>query len=124
MKTDASEHLKQINAALALREIPDYPAALIQLQRARELAPDDGSVYLLLGMTYQDMSQYDGAEESFRKAIEIQPDLLEAQQSLGLLLIRQRKHKEAIPFLRKNIRSRSYKFVSIPLTINSIHAYT
>ena len=101
MKTDASEHLKQINAALALREIPDYPAALIQLQRARELAPDDGSVYLLLGMTYQDMSQYDGAEESFRKAIEIQPDLLEAQQSLGLLLIRQRKHKEAIPFLRK-----------------------
>ena len=97
--TNASEYLRRVNAALALREIPDHPAALEQLNKAIELASEDASIYLLLGLTYQDLGEWDKAEVSFRRAVEIQPDLREAQQSLGLSLVQNKKFQEAIPVL-------------------------
>ncbi len=97
---DSSEYLKRVNAALALREIPDHLAAQSQLTRAAELAPNDASIYLLLGLTYQDLSQMDKAEANFRKAVELQPDLKEAQQAFGLTLVSNEKHGEAIPVLK------------------------
>ncbi len=101
MKADSSEKLKRINAALALRDIPDYDAAINQIQKAIDLDPEDVTSHLLLGTTYQDLENYKNAERSFQKAVELQPDLLEAQQSLGLVLVRQWKYQTAIPILKK-----------------------
>ncbi len=97
---ETTEYLKRVNAALALREIPDYEAALVQLEKAAILSPDDASVHLLLGLTYQDLEELNKGEINFRKALQLQPDLLEAQQSLGLLLVQNRKYKDAITILR------------------------
>jgi DNA polymerase III epsilon subunit family exonuclease len=95
-----SEYLKRINAALALRDIPDNVAALEQLKKAMRLAPTDISVHLLLGLTYQELGQLEAAEESLRQAVKLAPDADEARQALGLLLVQRSKYAEAIELLR------------------------
>lgn len=94
------EFIKRVNAALALRDIPDYEAALNQLKKAAVLEPQTASLQLLLGVTYQDLKNYADAESCFRQALALQPDLLEAQQSLGLVLVHNGKYSEAIPLLK------------------------
>ncbi|NLG99975.1 MAG: tetratricopeptide repeat protein [Chloroflexi bacterium] len=79
---ESTEFLKRINAALALREIPDNEAALIQLEKAVALSSQDAYVHLLLGRTYQELGKFNEAEASFRQALAYQPDLTEAQKSL------------------------------------------
>ena len=94
------EYLKRINAALALRDIPDYQAALTQLQIAVEQAPSyEVSVYLLLGLTYQDLNQVAEAEEYLRKAFELDSENVEVIQSLGSFLVQQNQFQEAISLL-------------------------
>jgi tetratricopeptide (TPR) repeat protein len=97
---EITEYLKRINAALALREIPDHKAALMQLQKAVKLSPEDATVYLLLGLTNQDLRNRDEAEVNFRKALSLQPDLLEAQQSLGIILVHNHKYLESVSILK------------------------
>lgn len=96
----SSEHLKRVNAALALRDVPDPDAALAQLLRAAELAPSDVSVQVLLGLTFQDLGQFEAAEASFRRALELMPDFVDAQQALGVFLVQRGRHAEAITLLR------------------------
>ncbi len=85
---------------MALRDIPDYPAALDQLQKAFSLAPADATVHLLLGLTYQDLNELDEAETSFNQALQLDPESVEIKQSLGLLLAQQGRYEDAIKFLR------------------------
>jgi tetratricopeptide (TPR) repeat protein len=94
------EYLKRLNAALALREIPDYPAALDQLKKSVEVDSKDASVYLLLGLTYQDLDQLEEAETSLRQSLSINPQSKEAIQALGLLLAKKGESQKAIEFLR------------------------
>jgi tetratricopeptide (TPR) repeat protein len=95
------EYLKRINAALALRDIPDFPSALQQLQKAAVLAPDESSVHFLLGLTYLDLNQLSDAERSLKRALDIDPDSLEIRRSLGILYtnIQLKKNLEAISLL-------------------------
>jgi len=97
---EPTEFLKRISAALALREIPDNEAALNQLDKAVSLSPQDAYVHLLLGRTYQDLDKFKEAESSFRQALTYQPDLVEAQQALGLILFENGKYQEAISVLK------------------------
>ena len=94
------EYLKRINAALALRDIPDYQAALTQLQIAVEQAPlYEVSAYLLLGLTYQDLNRVEEAEVYLRKAFELDSENVEVIQSLGSFLVQQNQYQEAISLL-------------------------
>lgn len=97
---ETNEYLRRVNAALALREIPDNEAALVQLEKAVNLAPQDATVHLMLGLTLQDLGKFLEAETKFRLALSLRPDLLEAQQSLGLLLVRNQKYEDAISILQ------------------------
>lgn len=99
------EHLKRLNAALTLREIPDYPATLDQLQKALKLAPTDPSIHLLLGLTYQDIKQPAEAKSFLEKALQYDANSTEARQALGLLLVQQNQLAEAVEILRPLIEA-------------------
>lgn len=103
------EHLKRLNAALALREIPDYPATLDQLQQALKLAPTDPSIHLLLGLTYQDMKQPAEAKSFLTQALQYDANSTEARQALGLLLVQQNQLAEAVevmhPLIEANVHN-------------------
>lgn len=94
-------YLRRVNAALALREVPDPEAALQQLAQAREAAPDDATVELLLGMTYQDLGNAGEAEAHLRRAITLAPDMPDALKELGTLLLLQSRFAEAVDVLQR-----------------------
>jgi Tfp pilus assembly protein PilF len=91
-----SENLKRINAALALREIPDYPAALAQLALALQADPHSALAQLLVGLTYQDLGHLQLAEVCFAQALELEPDSAQIRQAYGLSLIRHERYQEAV----------------------------
>ena len=91
-----SESLKRVNAALALREIPDYPAALAQLALSLQADPRNAVAQLLLGLTYQDLGHPQLAQACFAQALELEPDSAQIRQAYGLFLIRHAKYQEAM----------------------------
>ena len=81
------DYLRHVNAALALREVPDLPSAVEHLQVAAEQAPTDAVVHLLLGLTLQDLEQFDAAQTSLQRAFDLDTGSPDARQALGLLLL-------------------------------------
>lgn len=99
--------LKRINAALALRDIPDYAAALDQLQKARSSVPDDAGLHLLLGLTYQDLGQAQEAEDSLCYALRLDPTSEQARQALGAFYFHQGRFSQAITTLQPLIEQKT-----------------
>jgi len=57
--------------------------ALIPMQKAAELFPEDADVHSNLGYALHDLGQLADAETSCRRAIQIRPDFAEAHNNLG-----------------------------------------
>jgi tetratricopeptide (TPR) repeat protein len=102
------QYLKRINAALALREVPDYHAALTQIEAALEQNPSYAPAHLLLGLTYQDIGNLELAEASLRQALNLDPGSTETRQALGLLLMRVEKYADAVEILSPLIKREAH----------------
>ncbi len=97
-----------MNAALALRDIPDYQAALQQLQKAISADPANVVALLLMGLTYRDLDDLNRAEDCLRQAALIASDSNEVRLSLGLLLAQRGKYDEVIQQLEPLIDIEGY----------------
>ncbi len=99
MPDNTPEYIKRVNAALTLREIPDYHAALAQLKIAAEQAAEDASVHLLLGLTYQDLEEWEDSVPAFRRVLALEPQSQDAKRGLGISLIHLDQDQEAVDLL-------------------------
>ncbi len=70
--------------------------ALLALQQAAALLPDDVDAHNNLGNTLQDLGEFEGAVASYRRAIEIKPDFVSAQYNLGIALSALGRADEAV----------------------------
>ncbi|MDO8988295.1 MAG: tetratricopeptide repeat protein [Sideroxyarcus sp.] len=59
------------------------PDALVPMQKAAELLPNDAEAHNNLGITLQDFGRYDEAIASYQRALAINPDYAEAHNGLG-----------------------------------------
>lgn len=57
--------------------------ALVPMQKAADLTPDDAEAHSNLGVALKDLGRSEEAEVSLRRALEIKPDLAQAHNSLG-----------------------------------------
>ena len=73
----------------------DLDGALRYLGRAAELAPNDAMIQMSLGQAFARRDTPAFAEQSFRNALRLRPDLHAARHWLGSLLIKQRRIAEA-----------------------------
>jgi len=60
--------------------------ALMALQKASELLPEDAELHNYLGIALQDRGQLASAESCYRRALLLQPQYAEAQDNLGSVL--------------------------------------
>jgi tetratricopeptide (TPR) repeat protein len=76
---------------------PDAPGrveeAIKLVMRGRKLAPDRHTPYLFLGRLCQAAGHVDNAEKMYARAIQLDPDCVEAQRELRLVRMRQDKAK-------------------------------
>lgn len=74
----------------------DYAAAVASYRAARAAGADHPVLSNNLGLALQELGQSDEAERCYRRAIELQPGLVEASANLGDLLSRQQRPAEAV----------------------------
>ena len=74
----------------------NYKKAVVEFQKALDLAPDYSQAALYLARAYNALFDEPNAEKYFRRAIEIDPDYLEAHASFGGMLLDQGNTDEAI----------------------------
>lgn len=79
-----------------LGKIGQHLKAVAMLQSAVELAPENASLHNDLGFELVYLKEWDLAEFSFRKAIELRPAFPRAYINLGMTLCRLDRHDEAL----------------------------
>lgn len=76
---------------------PDRPGrvheALKQAKQARKLAPDREKPYLILGRLYKAAGRMETAEKMFTRAVQLDPDCVEALRELRLIHMRRQKSR-------------------------------
>jgi tetratricopeptide (TPR) repeat protein len=79
-------------------------AARTVLESARQEAPDDATVWNRLGLVHRTLGDGQRALESWRKASELRPDLVDALVNQGLALVEAEDHAAAQPVLERAVQ--------------------
>jgi len=78
--------ISELNIALAQK---NYNEAITGLKSAIVLEPNNAGFYYNLGIAYEKTKDYADAETAYRKAVDLKPDYLDAQYSIGALFFNQ-----------------------------------
>jgi protein O-mannosyl-transferase len=97
---DLNALMQQAEDAL---EKKDYQAALAPLQAVVHAAPDSADAWFYLGYAYHGLHQDADARSAYEKAVQLNPELYQAQANLGLLLFAMKDVPGALPHLQKAV---------------------
>ena len=87
---------------LCLNKQIELPEALKANQKALEIDPNDPEIYLCLGNNFNHQEKLNDAELSYKKAIELKPNYLQAFYNLALILKKMQRFDESpSPSLRR-----------------------
>ena len=89
-----------LKALASVRE-KRYLEALVWIQQAVAAEQDRAAYYLLQAEVFSALHQFSDAQASLRRAVELQPDLAKAHFQLGVLLLRDDKHRQAASALER-----------------------
>jgi tetratricopeptide (TPR) repeat protein len=93
---------------LSLLQKPDYPASLVQFQRAVKEFPTYYEAYAQMGFAYQKMGDLKNAEEMLRKSVDVSKNTYaDGICMLASLLNDQQRFADAAPLARKAIELNS-----------------
>jgi tetratricopeptide (TPR) repeat protein len=101
----------------------DYPSALKEFERARELNPQVPTLHALYGRALMLTGETERAEQAFRRELEINPNDFESNLYIGMLLKKEAKNDEALVYLERAARVRP-KEVNARYNIGSIYMTT
>jgi tetratricopeptide (TPR) repeat protein len=97
-------HLEVVTHAAALLQQRQAPQAIPLLQRAVEDYPESSWARVLLGRAYISVGALDDAEKVLRAALKREPDSVEGQFYLGVVLSERKNFAAAIPYFRAATR--------------------
>jgi type IV pilus biogenesis/stability protein PilW len=119
----ASHAKKQTEIATSTRTLGEaymaqgnHIAALRELLNAEKIIPDDPFVQYDLGLVYMALEKYALAEIHLTKAIAIKNDYTAAMNSLGVVLMKQKKWDAAISLFQKTAGNLVYATPHYPLS--------
>ena len=122
--TGCASHAKdQIKIATSTRSLGEaylvqgnHIAALRELLNAEKMIPHDLFLQYDLGLVYMALEKYDLAEIHLNKAIGIKNDYTAAMNSLGVVLMKQKKWDTAISLFQKTAGNLIYATPHYPLS--------
>ena len=95
---DAMQHLQ---AGVEARKEHHVDVEITEFREATRIDPGSADAFLNLGAAYMEKHDYGAAIAPLKRALELSPDLLTADQFLGYALLAQGYAAEAIPHLRR-----------------------
>jgi Tfp pilus assembly protein PilF len=99
-------------AAEGMRALDEgkYQAAAEAFTKAVAADPGDYTAHFNLALAYSFLQQDAQGIAEYRRTLELQPGLYEAQLNLGILLLRQKNPADAIPLLQGAVAQKSAEF--------------
>jgi tetratricopeptide (TPR) repeat protein len=82
-------------------EFGDIDEAVLHYEVVAEDAPDNASYLATLGIAYLNAQEYSKARDTLEKAVEIDPEIAEAQHGLGVFHMRRSNYEGAIEYLER-----------------------
>ena len=82
----------------------DFAAAKAVLLEAESEAPKDPQAAFYLGVAYEGLGETASAEKQYRKALELDPKLVDASANLSAILVDSGKSKEALPIIENALK--------------------
>jgi tetratricopeptide (TPR) repeat protein len=95
----AAEHMQ---AGIAAEKQRQFDVAVKEYKKVTELDPSFADGFVSLGQAYMENSDYTSAAAPLKHALELNPDLPQAHQLLGYVLLSQGYAAEAIPHLERS----------------------
>jgi tetratricopeptide (TPR) repeat protein len=95
----AAEHMQ---AGIAAEKQRQFEAAIKEFKKVTELDPSFADGFVSLGQAYMENSDYTSAAAPLKHALELNPNLQQAHQLLGYVLLSQGYAAEAIPHLERS----------------------
>lgn len=83
------------NAGLALLDLKRFDEAHAALERATILKPDEPTVFAALGRSYDGKGETSSAVTSFKRAIEMNPEMFESHNDLGAVYFKNKDYAPA-----------------------------
>ena len=78
-----------------------HEEAVRAFERAAELAPNESSIYLLLGIARSSLKDWDGALEAYEKVLELDPRNAGAHNNIGNVHLRRGNYERALESYRR-----------------------
>jgi tetratricopeptide (TPR) repeat protein len=100
--------IARLNLGIALYNVPDVAASLVEARKAAEMLPAAPQPHYMLGLIARTQNRFDDAVREFQRVLGIDPRDLGANVNLAQLYMQQRKYQEAIALLRIAIDSEPY----------------
>ncbi|HKV38453.1 MAG TPA: FG-GAP-like repeat-containing protein, partial [Blastocatellia bacterium] len=100
--------MAHLNLCVALFNLPDVPASLVEAKLSAQLLPDKPHPYYMLGMIDRTQNRTEEAISAFKRVVEIDPNDVGGNVNLGQLYSSVRKFPEAIEVLRKALAAEPY----------------
>ena len=94
----------------------NFDKALDRLITAKKADPDYRPVYDALGVTYQNLKQFDKAENNFKKALQLDADNSDSLNNYGQFLCDTERAEEADQYFMKAASNPLYKTPELPYT--------
>ncbi|MEZ5705314.1 MAG: tetratricopeptide repeat protein [Burkholderiaceae bacterium] len=82
--------------------------ALDEIKQALAADPNYGPAYVLRGLVYMRMNDHQLTEESFRRALQINPNDSDAMHNYGWYLCGLKREKEAVEYFNRAIANPTY----------------
>lgn len=98
VSSEVAEHAK---AGINARDQHRLHDAIQEFQKVTELAPDLAAGFVNLGAAYVESKDYRSAIGPLKRALQLNPQLVGAEQMLGYALLAQGAAEEAIPHLER-----------------------
>jgi tetratricopeptide (TPR) repeat protein len=97
----APNAMQHLQAGLEARKQHQVDVEIKEFREATKIDPGSADAFLNLGAAYMEKHNYGAAIAPLKRALELSPDLLAADQFLGYALLAQGYAAEAIPHLQR-----------------------
>ncbi|MBV8810250.1 MAG: tetratricopeptide repeat protein, partial [Acidobacteriaceae bacterium] len=101
LQSVSSEGSQHMQAGIKAHQEGHFEEAISEFRKATQSGPNLVQAFLDLGEEYSRMHEYSAAIPPLKRAVELSPDLDEAQQQLGYALLSAGFTEEAIPHLER-----------------------
>ena len=90
----------------SFEERQEYPAAIVEFQKALKENPQAPGLHYALGNVYWIQGQYANAKREFEAELQISPEDYLSTWKLGNIYLQERQFDKALPYLRKAVQDK------------------